>query len=560
MVIVQAAIEARAVTNRTRAGEVTVRDVSLTVCQGELVAIIGGSGSGKTTLLDALSGLRPPTAGTVLRNDARQIGYVPMEDSNPPVLPLARALRYTAALRGVGSFDKAVADALRLVGLTNEASLPAGALNPGERKRAAIAAELLPGPADLFLEEPTTGLDQAQATEVLRLLRRLSDDGITVLLTTSSPLDAARCDKVAVLATGGHLAFYGTPAAARGYFGADSLEEIYERLAGLGDPAAAWSRRFFSFSRTTSGSTPVPTTPRAPGPALLVPDLAGPHSAGRPSSPFADDLDPEDWSDPDSGDGSFPSPGYGSAPGPGHRRRLGRERESAAGPEHGRDLDADRGRDLDAEYGRDRDAGEGRGVRAGDGTGPGPVLGQEALPSMTGSGSPDHRPRVRPAGAVPPVRQLLVLIRRNAEVLARARRQQAIMAGTPAAILLACCVLLSVGALNGPAAVTLAWVVLGGLVTGLAYELPVRAAQSGVLRRERFTGLSTPAFVAAKATLLLPLLAVADVLILAVPALAGRLQAGFGMSFLVVFAASIIGLAAGTATLFPWSARLAIPR
>src|SRR6185437_14501970 len=111
----------------------------------------------------------------------------------------------------------------------------------------------------------------AQATEVLRLLRRLARGGMTVLLTTSSPVDAARCDKVAVLAAGGHLAFYGTPAAARGYFGADSLEEIYERLVGLGDPAAAWSRRFFHFSRTRVGFTLVPTTPRAPGPAVLCP-------------------------------------------------------------------------------------------------------------------------------------------------------------------------------------------------------------------------------------------------------------------------------------------------
>ena len=107
---------------------------------------------------------------------------------------------------------------------------------------------------------------------------------MTVVLTTSSPLDAARCDKVAVLATGGHLAFFGTPDAARGYFGADSLEEIYERLAGLGDPAAAWSRRFSQFSRTVAGFTSTATVPPPPGPARLLPDTAGPHSAGRVST------------------------------------------------------------------------------------------------------------------------------------------------------------------------------------------------------------------------------------------------------------------------------------
>jgi len=141
-----------------------------------------------------------------------------------PVLPLARALRYTAELRGVHCSRATAERALGLVGLAAKANAPVGVLDPGERKRAAVAAELLAVPAQLFLDEPTAGLDPAQATEVLRLLRRLARGGMTVLLTTSSPVDAARCDKVAVLAAGGHLAFYGTPAAARGYFGADSRD------------------------------------------------------------------------------------------------------------------------------------------------------------------------------------------------------------------------------------------------------------------------------------------------------------------------------------------------
>ena len=139
---------------------------------------------------------------------------------------------------------------------------------------------------------------------------------------------------------------------------------------------------------------------------------------------------------------------------------------------------------------------------------------------------------------------------RNAEVLARAKRRQAILAGAPVVFLLVFCLLLGVGALNGPAAVTLAWAVLGGLAAGLACELPARGPESGVLRRERFAGLSTAAFVTAKAAVLLPALAVADALILAVPAIADRLQAGFGLSYLAVFCASVIGLSAATATLF----------
>ena len=101
-----------------------------------------------------------------------------------------------------------------------------------------------------------------------------------MVLTTHNPLDADRCDKIAVLANGGYLAFFGTPAAARDYFGADSLDEIYERLAGLGDPVKAWSRRFFPFSRTNSAVSPTLAFSSQPGPTMLFPDVAGRLSAG----------------------------------------------------------------------------------------------------------------------------------------------------------------------------------------------------------------------------------------------------------------------------------------
>jgi len=414
-----------------------------------------------------MSGLRPPTSGTIVRPAGCPAGYVPDGDTLHAVLPLARALRYTAGLRPARAVASpgapaggvlAVAEALGLADLTARGLMPVGALTPDERKRAVIAAELLSRPAQLFLEEPTAALDPAQGAEVLRLLRRLAAGGITVVLTTSSPLDAARCDKVVVLAVGGHLAFYGTPAAALGYFGADSLEEIFERLAGLGDPAAAWSRRFFHFSRTRAGFTVPPTTPPPPGPAVLLPDAAGPHSAGRVSADLA-----------------------------------------AASV----------------------------------------AVGEEPAASVS---RPDPAPPPDPRPFAP-VRQWAVLTRRDAEVLARDRRMQAVLAGTPVAIAAAFCVLLGCGALDGRGVVTLAWAVLGGLVAGLAYQLPARAAEAGILRRERFSGLSTAAFVLAKVTVLLPLLALADVLVLAVPAIDDRLTAGFGPAYLVVLLSSLVGLA-----------------
>ncbi|MFZ2048562.1 MAG: ATP-binding cassette domain-containing protein, partial [Trebonia sp.] len=105
----RAAIEVRAIGQRTRSGAVTLRDVSLAVGHNELVAIIGGSESGKGALLDAMSGLRPPSSGIVARS-ASAIGYVPKGDAVDPAVPLARALRYTARLRAVPRPRAAVAD------------------------------------------------------------------------------------------------------------------------------------------------------------------------------------------------------------------------------------------------------------------------------------------------------------------------------------------------------------------------------------------------------------------------------------------------------------------
>jgi hypothetical protein len=207
---------------------------------------------------------------------------------------------------------------------------------------------------------------------------------------------------------------------------------------------------------------------------VLVPDAAGPHSAGRPGLVFPGD--PADGDDTD-------------------------VEEGAAAPPFAVPVAA---------------AGE---------------------PGANGQGGRTLRP----------LRQLPVLIRRNAEVLARARRTQVILAVAPVVVLIAFCALLGAGALDGPAAVTLAWAVLGGLAVGLAYELPDSRTESGVLRGERFSGLSRAVFALSKAAVLLPVLAAADALILAVPAIAGRLQSGFALAYLAVLIASAVGLAAALA-------------
>ena len=531
------AIDVRAVGQRVRSGDEILRDVSLAVDHGELVAIIGASGSGKTTLLDAMSGLRPPCSGSVLRAPGN-IGYVPQGDAIHPALPLARTLRYAALLREVAR-EGAVDDVLRTLDLSGRSVVPVGDLSGGERKRASIAAELVAKPGLFFLDEPTSGLDPARGTELMRILRRMCDGGTTVVLTTHNPLDAERCDKIAVLANGGYLAFFGTPAAARQYFGADSLDEIYERLAGLGDPVKAWSRRFFPFSRTNSAVSPTPAFPSQPGPTVLLPDVAGPLSAG----PVGKDLD-------------GPGPDGPDVDGP----VLGGAGLDRADPDTGQ-VDAD---PADADSAADMAVMPAGAARAKAD----PAAADAAVPA--GRQHPEHTAGVTHQ-ALHAMRQWAVLTKRNADILARSRLTLAILAGSPVAVLLMVLVLFRPGAFDPahpePAAteMILFWVAFGGFFFGLTYGLLQICAEFPVLRRERFAGLSAGAYVLAKAAVLVPVLALVDVLFIVVLRGLGRLPAGGGYpaTFVTLLLSSVaalgLGLLISAAVSEPSQATIAMP-
>jgi ABC-type multidrug transport system ATPase subunit len=248
-------------------------DVSFSVEPGELVALAGASGAGKTTLLEILAGLRVPSAGQIMHDGVRVdagampgsgVGYVPQDDIIHLEMPLRRTLQYAAGLRlpaGTASdqADRVVDATMCDLDLADRREVAVRRLSGGQRKRASIAVELLTQPRTFFLDEPTSGLDPSTSAEVLRLLRRLTRQGVTVVVTTHEPAAIDRCDKVVFLARGGRVAFAGTPSEARRYFGVDDLAGVYDVLAAEDTPRA-WAER--SAGRRGPAAAPTRTAAR----------------------------------------------------------------------------------------------------------------------------------------------------------------------------------------------------------------------------------------------------------------------------------------------------------
>lgn len=248
-----------------------LQNISLVFQPREFVVVVGQSGGGKSTLVDAIAGYRPATDGHVEVNDMNiyenfdvirnDIGYVPQKDIIHMELTVFQALDYSAQLRMPPDTTeeerhKRVDEVLDDLDLAHRKDVQISGLSGGQQKRVSIGVELLTKPGLFYLDEPTSGLDPGTETSLMQLMRRLADQGRTIVLITHATKNVMLADKVVFLARGGYLSWFGPPDEALAYFNkyrserdrrASDME--FDEIYGILDDqskgtAEEWAQRF----------------------------------------------------------------------------------------------------------------------------------------------------------------------------------------------------------------------------------------------------------------------------------------------------------------------------
>jgi iron(III) transport system ATP-binding protein len=226
-----------------------VREVSLEIERGELMAVLGPSGCGKTTLLRTIAGFERPDAGSVVVGDEvvagsgrfvpperRRIGMVFQDYALFPHLTVRANVAFGLAARPRDERDPVTLRTLELVGLQHKADRYPHELSGGERQRVALARAMAPGPALVLLDEPFSSLDASLRAGLRREVELiLRDAEATALLVTHDQEEAlSLADRLAVMREG-RIVQVGAP------------EEVYVR------PASRWAAQFVGEVNVLSG-------------------------------------------------------------------------------------------------------------------------------------------------------------------------------------------------------------------------------------------------------------------------------------------------------------------
>jgi ABC-2 type transport system ATP-binding protein len=218
-----------------------VDDLSFSLQAGSITGFVGANGAGKSTTLRMLLGLTRPTSGTALidgrryadlRNPARVVGALTDPDVFHPRRRGRDALRVLASASSIP--DRRVEEVLDLVDLTGAADRRVNGYSMGMRQRLGLAAALLGDPATVVLDEPANGLDPMGVRWLRTLLRDLSDEGRTVLVSSHQLAELAQTVDDVVVIDHGRLVAGGSMRELVREGAATSLEDLFLDLVQKG--------------------------------------------------------------------------------------------------------------------------------------------------------------------------------------------------------------------------------------------------------------------------------------------------------------------------------------
>ena|SRR3989344_2920967 len=211
---------------------VVLNDVDLDIPQNKIFGIIGESGSGKTTLLKSLIGFVKPESGTILfegkeisRNMGairERFGFASQDNCFYPKLNIVENLEFFGTLYGISkeNIKASISKLLKFVELEDSKYTLAENLSSGMQRRLDIACSLINNPKVLIMDEPTQDLDPVLRKEIANLIKRINENGTTVILTSHLLFEAeVLCDEIAILHQGKILEM-GTP---------DQLKAMYSK-------------------------------------------------------------------------------------------------------------------------------------------------------------------------------------------------------------------------------------------------------------------------------------------------------------------------------------------
>jgi ABC-2 type transport system ATP-binding protein len=193
---------------------VAVNGISFTIARGEVFGFLGPNGAGKSTTIRMLSGLLLPSEGRAVvagldvaretEQLRRRIGYMPQLFSLYPDLTPRENLEFYGGLYGIGGeqIGGRIDELTDLLGLEDVLDRLTTTLATGSRQRAALACAIVHSPPIVFLDEPTSGVDQYARQGFWDLIADLAADGTTVLVTTHLMEEAGRCTRLGMISRG----------------------------------------------------------------------------------------------------------------------------------------------------------------------------------------------------------------------------------------------------------------------------------------------------------------------------------------------------------------------